>query len=128
MTYLIDTHVLLWMATAKRNLSASANAALGDRRNKILLSAAGIWELAIKHNRGRLKFADGFGGFLSKQIDANDIDVLPTNREHLIAFEKLTALHGDPFDRMIVAQAIHERIPVISKDALLSQYPIDVIW
>ena len=58
----------------------------------------------------------------------NDIEVLPISCAHLLEFERLAPLHGDPFDRMLVAQAIHEKIPVISKDALVSQYPIDVIW
>jgi len=126
--YLIDSHVFLWMALDENKLSPAVCPLVLDRGTQLLLSVAGIWELAIKHNRGRLKFDGGFENFITTEMRDNDVEMLPIGSEHLIEFEKLTPLHGDPFDRMIVAQAIHERIPLISKDAQMRQYPIDVIW
>jgi len=94
----------------------------------LLISAACLWEIAIKFSIGKLSLPDSFGNFIPAQIQRNDIEILPVALPHL---EKVSALpfhHKDPLDRLIIAQSMVENLPVVSSDAVFDSYGIERIW
>ena len=122
---LIDTNAVLWTIARSKRLSARARAIIGDAGHPLLVSAVSLWEVAIKHSSGKLRVpAD-----LSRRLAAlRQVELLPISPLHAEAVGTLPWHHRDPFDRMLVAQAIVERVPVISSDPALAQYGVDVIW
>ena len=122
MKLLLDTHVLLWAAGAPRRLSPAARALLEDEANELLFSAASLWEVAIKQQLGREDFrADA--RLLRRGLLDNGYAELPVTSAHATAFDLLPPLHKDPFDRMLIAQAVVEGIMLLTADANLARYP-----
>jgi PIN domain nuclease of toxin-antitoxin system len=119
---LLDTHVLLWAAGPSNQLSAAARALLDDPQNELLFSPASLWEIAIKHGLGRSDFRID-PRILRRGLLDNGYDELPIASEHAVAIDGLPPIHKDPFDRILVAQAIVEGIPLITADPLLARYP-----
>src|SRR5690349_9256469 len=122
MRALIDTHVFLWWITSDMRLSALAKSLIGDPTNTIYVSAASGWEIATKAALGKLLLPDTADRYVPKQLSANDFTSLPMTMEHSLATFGLPFHHRDPFDRILVAQAIIEGMPIISGDALIAQY------
>src|SRR3954454_888915 len=121
---LLDTHVVLWAVGKVAALSPTARTLLGDPENESLVSIASLWEIAIKRSLGKLNVADE----LPSKIDASGFDWLGITREHAWAVRSLPHHHRDPFDRLLVAQALTERLPLISNDARLDAYGIERVW
>jgi PIN domain nuclease of toxin-antitoxin system len=122
---LVDTNVALWLVLGDRErVSGKAVEALEDERNEIALSAASVWEIAIKRSLGKLTIADGWAAAL-RQLD---FDPMPVTALHAEAVERLPWHHRDPFDRLLVAQAIVERLVLVSADPRLEPYGVDVLW
>ena len=121
MKLLLDTHLLLWAATAPQRLSAEAQALFNDPDNELYFSAVSIWEVAIKCGLDRPDFQLNVRQFRRGLIDNGYIE-LPMSSLHAVAIDILPAVHRDPFDRMLVAQASVEGFPLITSDALLAQY------
>lgn len=122
MKLLLDTHVLLWAAGAARRLPAAARALIEDSRNQPLFSTASLWEIVIKNSLGREDFhADA--GLLRRGLLEHGYEELPVRGEHAVAVATLPALHRDPFDRMLVAQAQVEEILLLTADPQVGQYP-----
>lgn len=122
---LLDTNVVVWLLTGDRAaVSAPAVAALTDPAESILLSAASVWEIAIKRSLGKLRLADGWHAALGRL----DFRPLPITSLHAQAVEALPWHHRDPFDRLLVGQAMVERCRLVTADARLSSYDIDVVW
>jgi PIN domain nuclease of toxin-antitoxin system len=119
---LLDTHVLLWTAGPANKLSAVARALLDDPQNELLFSPASLWEIAIKHGLGRSDFRID-PRILRRGLLDNGYDELPITSEHAVAIDGLPPIHKDPFDRILVAQAIVEGITLITADPLLARYP-----
>jgi PIN domain nuclease of toxin-antitoxin system len=120
---LIDSHILLWRVDRTiRRLDDSVEAILDDPDLRVVVSAASLWELAIKANKGKLKLPDSF----RDKIDVAGFEVLPVTAEHALAVAALPKLHGDPFDRMLVAQAKLERLTLMTRDARLAQYGVAI--
>jgi PIN domain nuclease of toxin-antitoxin system len=86
------------------------------------------WEIVVKHELGRLTFDGKVSELISDQVEENAFQVLPVHLRHTLRLADLPALHRDPFDRMLVAQALEERIPVLSGDRELSRYPVQIVW
>jgi len=128
MKILLDTHALLWIVTRDRRLSRTAQGLFLDTSNAILLSIASIWEIAIKKSLGRLTMSGTLAAFVNEHIIGNDIGLLNIQLEHIYQIETLPFHHRDPFDRLIVAQALIENIPVLSADASFDYYPVKRIW
>ena len=128
MKLLLDTHALLWIVTKDRRLSKKARGLFLDTNNVVLVSAASIWEMAIKKSLGRLDMTDSLEDFVHEHIMGNDIGLLAIQLEHLYRIETLPFHHRDPFDRLIVAQALVEKIPILSADTSFDSYPIERIW
>lgn len=122
MKLLLDTHLLLWAAGQPERLSAAARTLLQSPRNSLYFSAASIWEVAIKNSLGREDFhADP--GLLRRGLLENDYKELAIAGRHGVAVNLLPALHKDPFDRILVAQAIVEEILLVTADNQVARYP-----
>ncbi|WP_313950109.1 type II toxin-antitoxin system VapC family toxin [Nostoc sp. FACHB-110] len=96
--------------------------------NSDLLNIASVWEMAVKHSIGKLNFHLSFAEFVEQQIVINGIQLLPISIEHILVVSQLPLHHRDPFDRMLIAQAIVENIPVLSADKIFATYPIQRLW
>lgn len=128
MKYLIDTHTLLWIVDNNSQLSKTAQEIYLDEGNEILLSIAGIWEMAIKTGLKKLIIPGCLSDFVKEHVIANNIKILNISLSHIYRLETLQYHHRDPFDRLIISQAIEENIPIISSDNRFDQYEINRIW
>lgn len=128
MKLLLDTHAFLWWITGSDRVSHHARDAISDTANEVYVSAASGWELAIKASLGRVALPDDLEGFLSEQLATNGFDVLPIHLRHALGVYRLPDLHRDPFDRMLIAQAIAERMSLVSGDPRIAGYGTDVLW
>ena len=124
MRLLLDTHVLLWWRAASPKMSRRARAALTDLNNEIVISAATLWEIVIKRSTGKLSFPDD----LAQVLQEEGFALLPIGFLHLGALAALPMLHRDPFDRMLIAQAIAEGMPLVTADRAMRPYPVPVFW
>lgn len=125
---LLDTHTLLWFVWDDPQLSATAKALIEDPNNRKLVSIASCWEIAIKAGLGRLQLGAPSGPFLSQHIVRNNFELLPISLAHATEVEMLPLHHKDPFDRLLVAQARLDRLPIVSVDVILDQYGITRLW
>ena len=128
MRFLLDTHVFLWFITDDVRLTEAMRSLLADPRHELFLSAASAWEIAIKASLGRLQLEDDLERFIPRQLAQNGIAPLPVAVSHALHVHRLPPLHRDPFDRLLVAQSILEKMPLISSDQNLSRYPVEIVW
>ena len=126
MRFLIDTHVLLWWRHSPERLRPEARSLLSDRGNTVLWSAATAWEIGIKTGMGKLDVGIPLGEFYASTHRLG-FEWLAVSAEHCAAVAGLPRLHGDPFDRMLVAQATVEGIALMSDDPQVARYPIRVV-
>ena len=128
MRLLIDTHVLLWAVGAPERLSDTARETLSTAGHQVAIGTASLWEIAIKVSRGRLDLAADWQAAIERgrmHMGARWLTVEPT---HCGRVATLPWHHRDPFDRMLIAQALCENMTLISKDAAFTKYPVDVLW
>jgi PIN domain nuclease of toxin-antitoxin system len=125
MILLLDTHLLLWASGQPEKLSAEARALLEDPRHELAFSAASLWEISIKRGLGRADFRVD-PRLLRRGLLDNGYRELAVTSEHAVALELLPPLHKDPFDRMLLAQALAEGITLLTSDEQLAQYPVAV--
>jgi PIN domain nuclease of toxin-antitoxin system len=128
MQVLLDTNSFLWFISGNERLSPDARNIIADLDNQLVLSAASLWEIAIKVSIGKLSLFQPFGQLISQQLEENDVSVMSISLNHLTRLLDLPFHHRDPFDRLIIAQAVTESLPVISSDAVFAQYPVKLIW
>ena len=121
---LVDTHVLLWWLAGDPALSSNAHAAIADPANVPLVSVASLWEIAIKRSLGKLTAPDD----LPDRITEHGFEWLPISSAHAWAVRDLPLHHRDPFDRLLVAQATVERLPVVTADPRLAAYAVETCW
>ena len=122
MKLLLDTHLLLWAAGQPDRLSRQARNLISNPRNELLFSVASLWEVSIKNGLGRTDFrADP--RLLRRGLLDNGYGELPILSDHVVALDSLPELHKDPFDRILLAQALVEGVMLLTADSLLSQYP-----
>jgi PIN domain nuclease of toxin-antitoxin system len=126
--YLLDTHTLLWIVHNDPKLSSKAKSLYLDSNNEILFSAVGIWELAIKISLNKLSIEEPLGYFVQNHIIGNDIKILDIEIKHILLLENLLFHHRDPFDRMLIAQAMIDKIPIITSDRMFDGYNVQRIW
>jgi len=127
MKYLIDTHVVLWIAENSVMLSANAKDAILDENNEKYVSIVSAWEIAIKLGTGRLKLNGGVDEFF-RMTDDNGFFTLSVEREYIRHLERLSDIHKDPFDRLIVATAMAENMTVITADENIHKYDVQCLW
>ena len=125
MKLLLDTHVLLWAAGQPERLPAAARALLDDPHNEPMFSSASLWEIAIKSGLGRDDFQVD-ARLLRRGLLDNGYGELPVASEHAVAIDGLPPIHKDPFDRLLIAQAMVEGITLLTNDPLVAQYPAPV--
>ena len=124
----LDTHTFLWFIIGSPNLSPDARALIEDEANDKFLSVASLWEMAIKLSIGRLSLSAPFDVLIPQQLGLNGIGLLGIGVEHAAVVATLPLHHRDPFDRMLVAQAIVGAMPVISIDAAFDLYGVKRLW
>ena len=122
MRLLPDTHILLWTIAESRRLSAGARALIGEPDNELTFSSVSLWEVAIKAGRGRDDFRIDVSS-LRRSLFDNGYAELPMTGAHAAALAGLPAIHRDPFDRMLVAQAIVEGLTLLTSDPMVAKYP-----
>lgn len=128
MKYLLDTHTFIWWDSEPSKLSARALALCQDRQNTLLLSVVSIWEIQIKMQLNKLRLSLPLKEIIAAQQQTNGVEILPVTLDHVFALENLALHHKDPFDRLLIAQAIVENAILVSADPNLTQYPVQVIW
>jgi len=124
---LLDTHAFLWAITNDPRLSRKAQQVFTGR-NDLWFSAASIWEIVLKVQRGRLSLPTPAGPYVVKRLVENDIECLPITLDHILRLESLPLHHRDPFDRILIAQSQEEKLPLITADSLFERYQIELIW
>jgi PIN domain nuclease of toxin-antitoxin system len=128
MDYLLDTHSFLWFLEGNKSLSEKAKEEISNPKNKIYISIASIWEIAIKITLGKLRLDIDLED-LKNEIIKNEIDILPLDFEHIIELSKLEHLHKDPFDRILLSQAKSEKFTLVSKDINFKLYKkVKICW
>lgn len=131
MRVLLDTHAFLWFILADSQLSGAAKGIIENPGNDVAVSPASYWEIAIKIQLGKYALQEPFRQFFDKHVATNNFSIIPVEPRHA---EPLTTLptsppyHKDPFDRLIIAQAMVEGIPVVSADRAFDAYPVTVHW
>lgn len=127
MKLLLDTHTFLWFIEDNPRLSVDAKALL-ESDAELLISTASLWEIAIKTSIGKLTLTQPFETFLPQQLELNNITILSIELAHLAIVSALPFYHRDPFDRLLIAQAMNEQLPVVSADAAFDAYAIERLW
>lgn len=125
---LLDTHAFLWFALNDSRLSANAKDCMEDPDSDLLFSPASYWEIAIKISIGKYSLPEDFTDFMRDQIDENQLTVLPVSIQHAAAVSSMPFHHRDPFDRLLVAQAIVENVELLSSDEIFDSYPVTRLW
>ena len=127
MRILLDTHVFLWAITNDRRLSAKYRRRFQDPASDLFLSVVGCWEVLIKSNLGKLTLPLPASRFLTRQMELNRVALLGIRPAHFDELEKLPALHRDPFDRMMIAQARAESMSIMTVDKALRPYGVPIL-
>jgi PIN domain nuclease of toxin-antitoxin system len=128
MRLLLDTCTFLWIVGGDTSLSPTAARLFTTPENEVYLSAVSAWEISIKHQLGRLVLAEPPDRFVPAQRDKHGIEALPINEESALHVSRLAALHRDPFDRLLVCQAIVHGLTILTPDPLIAQYPARTAW
>jgi PIN domain nuclease of toxin-antitoxin system len=128
MRLLLDTCTFLWIVGGDPALSARVRDAFVDPENEVFLSAASAWEIAVKHRLGRLPLPAPPDDFVPAQRTAHGIEALAVEEEAALHVAKLPDLHRDPFDRMLIAQAIVGGLVLATPDGPIRQYPVRTLW
>lgn len=128
MNVLLDTHALLWFLNDDPQLVPAAKALIEDPGNRKLVSIASCWEIAIKVGLKKLDLGEPATTFLPRELSVNNLDLLAIDLAHVNFIETLPFHHRDPFDRLLIAQALLEMIPIVSADAELDPYGVSRLW
>jgi PIN domain nuclease of toxin-antitoxin system len=125
---LLDTHSFIWFVEDSPSLSAQARALIQEPTNAVFFSMASVWEMAIKISLGKLDLSQPFDLFIPNQLLLNDITILDITINHTLHVATLPFHHRDPFDRLLIAQSLVERMPCVSIDSVFDSYSVDRLW
>ena len=128
MSLLLDTHAFLWFIDSDPRLSTTAAARIADPATSVRVSVVTAWEIVIKLGTGKLTLGRPLAQLWPESLAANDFAVLDVTSEHVLALEALPPHHRDPFDRLLIAQAITEGLDLVSADSAFAPYPVHCIW
>ena len=126
MDILIDTQTFIWFFEDNPRLPLSIKKLMENNKSPVV-SIASFWEITIKTSLGKLVIPENIAGLMGKAL-SKGFKILPIEREHLIVLSTLELTHRDPFDRLIIAQAIAENMPLVSSDDVFKQYPVNCVW
>jgi PIN domain nuclease of toxin-antitoxin system len=125
---LLDTCTFLWIISGSPELSDTARNLFSDPTNEVYLSAASAWEIIIKHKLGKLPLPDPAHDFIKKWRSRHVIDSLPINEEAVLQLSRLPEYHKDPFDRILICQAIAGSLVILTPDPNITKYPVRTEW
>ena len=128
MRALLDAHAFIWWVLDMPNLSDPCRSVLADGENEILLSVASSYEIAYKAAQGKLTLPDAPEAYIQSRLAANGFASLPVELSHALRAGTLPRIHRDPFDRLLVAQAQIEGLPILTADPAISRYDVETIW
>ena len=128
MKYLLDTHALIWFFSGNSKLSQKARLLMENEEITKLISLTTVWEMGIKQSKGKLTLAVPLQQYIQDKLTLEDYEILPITLKQLAKITTLPFYHNDPFDRLLIAQAMTEQIPLLSKDTAFEPYEIEVIW
>ena len=128
MRLLLDTHVFIWLRFSPGKISPTALDAYREPNNEVFFSLVSAWEMQIKQQLGKLALDVPLGQLLHEQYKNNQIRFLAIELPHILGIEKLLFHHKDPFDRLLIAQAIQEELTLLSSDGIFSEYPVSRLW
>lgn len=126
--YLLDTGVFLWLVAGDGKLSGKVAGIIRQPENEIFLSSISGWEIIVKHKAGKLPLPQKPDVFVREQREAHGVAALPLAEAHVLTLAKLPDFHRDPFDRMLVCQAIAEGLTILTPDEAVTQYPVRTLW
>jgi PIN domain nuclease of toxin-antitoxin system len=125
---ILDTPVFLWWINNASDLSTAARHGISDSKNDCFLSIASCWEMAIKASLGKLKLPNPIERFVSEQLRVNDFKLLAIDIRHVAKTEKLPFYHRDPIDRLLIAQALTEKLTIVAADNNFKKYGVKILW
>jgi PIN domain nuclease of toxin-antitoxin system len=128
MRVLLDTHALLWWLAGDRHLTLKAKRAIADEANEIFVSAASAWEVATKVRIGKLPHAGPLAVDFAREVRQQQFTALPISLEHAQVAGSMVSTHRDPFDRMLIAQALEEKMAIVSNESLFDTFGVQRIW
>ncbi len=128
MRAILDTHAILWWVTNNPQLSQTVRDIIADSDNTLYLSVASSWEIIIKFNTGKLPLSEPPTQFIQSCLSVNRFESLAINLPHVLQINTLPDHHKDPFDRILIAQAQVESIPILTVDRMIIEYPVQTIW
>lgn len=128
MRLLLATHAFLWFVLNDSQLSAIACDLIAEPSNDVLISPASYWEIAIKISLGKYQLPESFETWMEHQVQVNEFEILPIGISHAAAIATLPFHHKDPFDRLLIAQTLVEKLPIISVDQVLDAYSVVRYW
>ena len=128
MRVLLDTCVFLWVISGASDLSSRACEVFQNPDNEVFLSSVSVWEIVVKHSLGRLPLPEPPGRFIQQMRVAHGIEPLPLDEDAVLYLHRLPRLHKDPFGRMIICQAIHGNMTILTPDRAILQYPVATVW
>jgi len=125
---LVDTHTFLWALMHDHRLSARSKQILTSDEHELYFSLVSLWEFSIKIKTGKLNALGSSVAYLRAEMENYSMQLLPIRYNHILTLEVLPAHHSDPFDRLLIAQAIAESLPILTHDAAFAPYPVKVLW
>jgi PIN domain nuclease of toxin-antitoxin system len=128
MKVLVDTHTFLWDLLDDHRSSRLAKQILKSDEHELFFSLVSLWEFSIKIKTGKLNALGSSVSYLRNEMENYSMQLLPLRYEHVLQLEALPAHHSDPFDRLLIAQAITESLPILTHDGKFSLYPVKVLW
>ena len=127
MSYLLDTHALIWALEDNQKLSVAARKIIDDENNAIFVSMASLWEMAIKLSRGKLSLSQSLEDIMGS-LENQRVTLLSVKPAHILKLLDLPFEHNDPFDRLMIAQCLQENMTFVSNEALFLRYGVDRVW
>jgi len=125
---LLDTATFLWITTNSNKLSAVAKRIYLNNKNEMYLSAVSVWEVVVKYNLERLPLPQPPGVFIPKETNKHAVTTLPLSEKDVYKLETLPKIHNDPFDRMLVCQALAQNLTILTPDKVIKKYPVVTKW
>jgi PIN domain nuclease of toxin-antitoxin system len=128
MKVLVDTHTFLWAFLHDHRLSVKAKQVLRSDKNELVFSLVSLWEIAIKIKTGKLNTIGSSVAYIRDEMNAYGMELLPIRYEHILQLESLPHHHSDPFDRLLIAQALTESLPILTGDRAFAGYGVKLVW
>jgi PIN domain nuclease of toxin-antitoxin system len=128
MKVLVDTHTFIWALLHDHRITPKARQILRSDEHELVFSLVSLWEIAIKIKTGRLNTIGSSVSYIRDEMNAYGMELLPIRYEHILQLESLPAHHSDPFDRLLIAQAITESLPILTGDKAFASYGVKLLW